>query len=325
MNLALDSTRVALVADVGGTELHAALAHLNGDARPHLQTLRPLQTPNGRLQSALLEQLQNAGLQSVNACAVAAAGRVVRLPERSVVRMGSAQLTIELNDLTQATGASRVMLVNDLAAVAAALPLLSPEERVPFGIARPERTGVRLVVGVSGSFGAAVLTTEGSLLETEAGQLDLAAVSADERQWLNRLAPLGRLSIDGLLSTSGLARLYEICSGLPDESARTIGERARAGEPAARKAMIVFSTWLGRAVGNLALAYGAWNGVYLVGTVLDELEDALDEPAFRKGMEDKSPMAADIGAVPVFRIHHPNPSLLGLAKLALNPEARLPI
>lgn len=315
----LATNKLALVADVGGTYLHAALAWTNGDGRPHLQTLRAQATPNGRLQPALAEHLRDAGLESVGACAVAAAGRVLRMPERSFVRMTASQLTIDLADLGAATGAPRLWLLNDLAAVAAALPQLAADELVAFGVARPLRAGVKLVIGVDRAFGAAVLTADGTLLETEAGQLDLAAVSADERQWLNRLAPLGRLSIETLISVTGLARLYEVVSSVPDVDVATIAARAEAGEASARKTMIVFSTWLGRAVGNLVLAYGAWNGVYLTGSVFDTLGEALDEPAFRKGMEDKSPVAAELNAVPVYRIRHPNPSLLGLATLALQP------
>lgn len=70
-------------------------------------------------------------------------------------------------------------------------------------------------------------------------------------------------------------------------------------------------------MGNQVLAYGAWNGVYLVGTVIGGLGEALDDAAFRKGMEDKAPLTSDIGAVPVFCIEHPQPGLLGLARLAL--------
>jgi glucokinase len=321
--LELASNSVALVADVGGSHLQAALAWINGDARPHLHPLRIQPTPNGRLQAVLSEHLKVAGLDSVGACAVAAAGRVLRMPERSFVRMTSSALTIDLTDLEEATGASRVFLLNDLAAVAASLPLLRADELIAIGVPRPVRAGVRLVIGIDRALGAAVLTADGSLLETEAGQLDLAAVSADERQWLNRLAPLGRLSIETLISASGLARLYEVLSGVPHVDVASIAERAEAGEAQARKTMIVFSTWLGRAVGNLVLAYGAWNGVYLIGSVLDHLGLALDEAAFRKGMEDKAPVAAEINAVPVYRIRHPNPSLLGLAHLALTPTAQL--
>ena len=313
----LVASKVALVADVGGSQLNAALAWINGDARPHLHPLRALPTPNGRLQPTLSAHLRSAGLDSVGACAVSAAGRVLRMPERSFVRMSASQLTIELSDLGEATGASRVFLLNDLAAVAAALPLLTADELIAFGVARPLRAGVKLVIGVDRALGAAVLTADGTLLETEAGQLDLAAVSADERQWLNRLAPLGRLSMETLISTTGLARLYEALSGVPDVDVLTIAERAEAGEPSARKTMIVFSTWLGRAIGNLVLAYGAWNGVYMTGSLFESLGNALDEAAFRKGMEDKTPVTADINAVPVYRIRHPEPSLLGLARLAL--------
>ena len=81
--------------------------------------------------------------------------------------------------------------------------------------------------------------------------------------------------------------------------------------------MLGFSTWLGRVAGNLVLSLGAWGGVSLIGGVVAGLGDALDPLAFRTGFEDKAPFAADLASVPLQRILHPQPALIGMAALAL--------
>lgn len=309
---------LALVADVGGTNTRIALTQAGGE-RPAIAQLQVIPTPGGKLVQAFeayLRSAQQAG--PLQACAVAAAGRVRRLPGRTWVSLTNARLTIDRNDLAEATGAGTSILVNDLAAVAAALPLLRSDELLPVG---PIRTlgspGVRVVVGVGTGLGLAALTSDGTLLESESGHSDLAAVSAEERQWLNRMAPLGRLSVESLLSGTGLSRLYEAAGGAPGLSAAELVLRATADEPLARKTLMAFSRWLGRVVGNMVLIYGAWAGVYLTGGVLDGLGQHFDALAFREGMDDKTPFSADLGAVPVYRIVHPQPALLGLANLAL--------
>lgn len=308
-------TPVALVAAIGDTTSRVALAHPG--TRPELSALRTQATPTGRLQPFLGEYLGSTDAPRPLACAVSAASGVRRLPARTFSRLPEARLTIDRDELAQATGARNPLLVNELGAVAAALPLLAPEELSPVGPARVGSPGARVVVGLGATLGVAVLSADGALLETEAGQADLAAVSAQERLLLNRLAPLGRLTAEALLSQAGLARLYVAFGGPPEVPAAAIVARAHSGDPGARKALIAFCTWYGRAVGNLVLSYGAWNGVYLVGGLLEQLGEAFDAPAFREGLEDKAPLAGDMGSVPVYRVQQPQAALLGLAKLAL--------
>jgi len=177
--------------------------------------------------------------------------------------------------------------------------------------------GHRIVVGLGTGFGAAALTAKGTVLETEAGHMSLAAVSASERRWLDMLAPLGRCAVEQVLSGPGLLRLHEVVSRQPGMEHEELLRQWTQGESSAVRTMSVFSTWLGRTVGDLVLAQGAWGGVTLCGGVVDRLGPALDATAFRKGFEDKTPFAADLAAVPVWKVRHPHPALLGLARLAL--------
>lgn len=302
------------VADIGGTQCRLALARTapSGIELDHLQVIA---TPRGDFTTALRAYLDAVGCDRPGGVAVAAAGRVRRLPGRSWVSLTNTQLNVERESLASLT-AGGVWLANDLAAVAAALPLLQPSERVAFGPHREHLSDLRLVVGVGTGFGAAALPVDGGVIETESGHVDLAAVSAEERQWLNRMAPLGRLAVEQVLSGPGLLRLYEAVSGVPCADYETLLKRLDAHEAVARKALAVFSSWLGRVIGNLVLTFGAWGGVYLTGGVVSGLSGVLDMKAFRRSFEDKAPFTADLGAVPVYQILHPHPALVGMARMA---------
>jgi glucokinase len=303
-----------LVADVGS--LHCRIALARRDAyRPQLESHRLYAAPRTDLVDVLREYLLDARCEQPAAIAVAAAGRVRRLPGRTWVSVTHTSLTLERESLSNLCGGP-CWIANERAAIAAALPLLSSDERWCFGPARAAVEGLRLVVSVGSGFGVAALTADETVIETEAGHADVAAVSAEERQWLNRLAPLGRLTADALLSESGLLRLYEVISGQSCQAVDELLLRLRKHENAALKTLTAFSTWLGRSTGNIVLSLGGWGGVDLTGSLVGNLGDSLDLHAFRRGFEDKAPFSADLAAVPVYRIAHAHPALLGMARIA---------
>lgn len=311
----MNPTAATLVVDVGGTNTRMALAAVEGHATQLLH-LQVLPTPKGRLTETLQSYLAPLHHITVMGIAVAAAGRIRRLPGRISVSLTNAALTVEREELQTAFNLSRVWLVNDLAAIAAALPCLAGDELRAMGNARTAMPGHRLVVGLGTGFGVAALTADGTLIETEAGHANLAAVSASERQWLNSLAPLGRVAIEQVLSGPGLLRLHAIVARQPLENHEELHLRWARGDAGALRTYTAFSTWLGRVVSDLVLCHGAWSGVVLAGGVVEKLGAALDAEAFRSGFEDKAPFSADLGTVPVWTVHHPQPALLGLARLA---------
>lgn len=306
-----------LVMDVGGTHTRLALAW-PANSRVRLSAVEVIATPRGSLNGVIRSFLEKHGHVGLSAMAIAAAGRVRRLPGRTTVSLTNAALGIEREDLQSQFAVARVHLVNDLAAIAAALPWLADDELSRVGGARAAVPGHRLVVGIGTGFGASALTADGHLLETEAGHADLAAVSASERRWLDQLAPLGRCAVEQVLSGPGLLRLHEVIAQKPLALHEDLRLAHRQGDPAALRTLTAFSTWLGRTVGNLVLSHGAWGGVVLAGGVLERMSDSFDGQAFRQGFEDKAPFSSDLAAVPVWQIRHTQPALLGLARLALN-------
>ncbi|TDU31198.1 glucokinase [Panacagrimonas perspica] len=309
------TTEHVLVADVGGTHCRLALGRRD-QGRIVLENLRVMPTPPANFEILVREYLAQAGCPQPAAVAVAAAGRVNSTPGRRWVALTNTPLVLERESLASIAG-GRAWLVNDLGAVAAALPHLAASELRDFGPVRGAPGGRRLVLGVGTGLGASLLTEGGEPLDTESGHADLAAVSADEIEWSARLSTQGRVSVEHVLCGSGLLRLHEVVSGERLPAVDALLARWRAGDPDARTTLLGFSSWLGRVAGNLVLSLGAWGGVFLIGGVVAGLGDALDPGAFRAGFEDKAPFADDLARVPLQRIVHPQPALLGMAGLAL--------
>lgn len=310
---AASSGSAALVADVGGTHTRLALAT---GAPLQLHDIRVSPTPSGSLLPLARAYLAEAGTR-VDRCAVAAAGRIRREHGGERVTLTNVALDIDVSQLRELVPAA--MLVNDLAAVASALPLFTAGDFLDLDAGGEALHGARLVLGVGTGIGAAVRLADGALLETEAGHVELAAPIPTHRGWLQAL-PGGRASAERLLAGPGLVRLHAQASGERDVAVATLVERARAGDAAALATLHAYADWLGRFAGDLVLAYGAWGGVHLIGGVVAGLGDRLDAQAFRAGMVDKSRFGDELARVPVRRIVHPQPALLGLAALAFERE-----
>ena len=298
-----------MIVDLGGTTVRLALAASDGS----LRALERHASPRQDLLPLLLNYRERQG-QALSGLTIGAAGRIRRLPGRASVTLTNLALTLSREELSAALGVP-VLLLNDLAAVAAALPVLPSSELEAFGPDRQPGQGTRVVVGLGTGFGAAVLTADGAILETEAGHADLPAATVEERACLTRLSPLKAVSIETLFSGPGLLRHHALQTGENLDDPGLLHERVRS-DPRSAKAMRQYSRWLGRVCGNLVLGFGAWGGLYLAGGVSRRLGPLLDSACFREGFEDKPHFGPELAVVPVWRIRAEEPALLGLARLA---------
>jgi glucokinase len=168
--------------------------------------------------------------------------------------------------------------------------------------------GTAIVAAVPGGWHA---------IQGDGGHADLAPVDDEELDVWQRLRRLhGRLSAESVLSGPGLERLYSALADGARLGAAEIDAAAWRGEPAAAAAHALFTRWLGRVAGNLALIAGARGGVYLAGGILPRWGDRFDVSAFRRAFEDKAPYTGWLRAIPSYLVMHPQPGLLGLAVLA---------
>ena len=87
-------------------------------------------------------------------------------------------------------------------------------------------------------------------------------------------------------------------------------------DPIATSAMRVFFEVLGQYAGDVALIFGAIDGIYIAGGIAGRYRDMLLNSAFRTTFEAKPPHDKLMKSIPTQLITHSQPGLLGAADYA---------
>jgi glucokinase len=312
-----------LVCDVGGTRTRLALAERAGDGF-RLHAVEESPTAPG-VADTVRRYLRNQGdvhlgrgeRPLVTAAAFGGAGAVAA---DGSLRLTNADVHLDPSELARAAGVRRAVVANDFGAIAEAIPHLPPETLMPCGGGVPVEGAPVAVLGPGTGLGTAIAAPAAGgwlAMAGDGGHSDLAPVDDEELEVWQRLRRAhGRVSAETVLCGPGLLRLYAAISGDRMSDVAAIDAAAWRGEPAALKTHALFTRWLGRVAGNLALFAGARGGVYLAGGILPRWAARFDVAAFRHGFEDKTPFGPWLAAIPAFIITHPHPGLVGLAALA---------
>ena len=274
---------IQVLADVGGTNARFAVS--GGEGAPtDIRRFAVRDFP--RFPDALAVYADGRPVVSV---AVAAAGPVVD----GAVRLTNAEWLISEPEILGACPNAKVHVLNDLEAVALALPMLSGSDIATLHAGEPVTRSPMVALNVGTGFGAAVAVPAGNgwtALPTEAGHMSLIPTEADRGLFS------AQTTIEGVLSGPSLARLRDDTS---DPTALRDG----------------FSHILGRVAGDLILATGAWGGLFLCGGVLNVMEETVDRAVFLDALHDRQGVAGRIRSVPVHQIRADEPALLGLSTL----------
>lgn len=309
-----------LVGDVGGTHTRLALAEPHGNDWRFTRLERSPTGPGP--EAAIRNYLQAAGQPALAGAAFCGAGPV---GTDGAIRLTNAELRLEPAALAAAAGVARVSLINDFAAIAHAVPRLPAAALVALGAGRAAQDAPRLVLGPGTGLGVALAVPEGGawrVIAGEGGHADLAPADHEELEaWRRLRARHGRVSLETVLSGPGLERLHAVLTSGPAQGAAEIAEAAWRQDPPAMRTVMLFTRWLGRAAGNLALATGARGGVYLAGGIVPAWGSRFDAAAFRAAFEDKGPRADWLRAIPCHVVQHPEPGLYGLAVMSAETAA----
>jgi len=308
-----------LVADIGGTNARCARAQRSADGIV-LQGLQQYATADfSSLEQALRHFLGGERPQrAVLALACAITGDRLKITNNP--------WAFSLSELAAQLGCP-VAAINDFAAVSIALPALGADDVLAIGSAVPVRVPAArrcyAVVGPGTGLGVGGLVLESgrrTVIESEGGHLAFAPADAYEAAVLAALWPrFGRVSAERLLSGPGLVNLHEaMCTvdGLPLEPLRAQDITARAAAQAdgsCARVVALACGLLGSFAGDIALAFGAWDGVFLHGGVAQQLRPWLLQGAFRQRFENKGRHAPIMQAIPTRLIVHPQAGLLGAA------------
>lgn len=234
-------------------------------------------------------------------------------------------------DLHARLGLTDIVVLNDFEAQALATTAVGAEhvETIVPGQAEPDAS--RVVLGPGTGLGVAGMVRARDIwipVPGEGGHVDLGPRTARDAEVWPHLEPIdGRISGEQMLCGRGLVYTYRaVCVANGTAPAFTdpaeVTAAADAGsDPAAKEAIDIFVTCLGRLAGDMALIFMARGGIFLSGGIAQKIVPALKSGLFAAAFHDKAPHSALMREMPVFVMTHPRAALAGLAAYARDPLA----
>jgi glucokinase len=322
------SPQYLLAGDIGGTK--TVLALFSTDQGP-FQPLEKAVYPSKKF--ATLEEIVHIYLENRPARVQLASFGIAGPVNKNRVRTTNLPWTVEAGLLSQVINGAPAWLLNDLEAIAYAVPYLRPEDLHTLNRGLPDPHGSVGVVAPGTGLGEAFLTWDGNHYRphpSEGGHVDFGPANQSELELLNFLMPrLGHVSYERVCSGSGMPNLYAFFrdSGRYAEPEWLKGELAQAADPTPvivraaleKRAEICVATLdtfvaiLGNEAGNLALKVFSTGGVYLGGGIPPRIIPFLEKGHFMKAFKHKGRFSGALARIPVHVILNPELALIGAA------------
>ena len=313
-----------LIGDIGGTNARfAVLTDAYADARefPAVRTA-DFATIEDAIQAAVLDKTSVQPRSAI----LAVAGPV----DGDAIDLTNCHWVVRPRDLIAGLAFSDVIVVNDFEAQALAVADMAPEHLVELGRGRAENNQTRVVLGPGTGLGVGALVRAGRVwvpVPGEGGHVDLGPrTERDHEVWPHIERVNGRVSAEQVLCGPGIERLYRaVCAADGAEthfaSAADITAAAVArSNGQAQETLDLFSTYLGRVAGDLALIFMATGGVFVSGGIGQHIVGILKSGLFRAAFEDKAPHSELIASIATRLIIHPLAPLAGLSAFARTPS-----
>ena len=319
-----------LIGDIGGTKTALALVPGDSDPRHFLAEKTFLSAGFSSLEAIITEYLKD----------------IDDTPEQAIfgvagpVMEGRATLTnlpwvVDQQKIQKIFGFLSVRLLNDLEAIAHAVPFLTQSELLTINEGRTVGTGNIAVVAPGTGLGEAFLTRDGDryyVHPSEGGHADFAPRTTGEMELLAYLMDrFDHVSYERVCSGPGIATIYSFLreSGYAPEPA-WLTERLRAvkdptpviisaaldGEHRCElclKTVDMFVSIVGGEVGNIALTVMATGGVYLGGGIPPRIIPFFQKALFRESFLRKGRYSDFVEKIPVRIILNTKAPLLGAA------------
>jgi glucokinase len=319
-----------LIGDIGGTKTDVLIVSVQaGPARP-LARARLKSAGYPDLKTLLNEFLATAGLPVTHAC-LAVAGPVIN----GHAHLNNLPWEVDGAALRAELAFASVDILNDLAAIAHAIPVLQATDLKTLNAGRATDTGTKAVIAPGTGLGEAFLVWDGERYRpqpSEGGHTDFAPPTAA----LAGLVPFlqrryDHVSYELVCSGIGIPHLYEFfrdqnpareaadfaaaLAASTDHTPLIIGAALHPDTPCplCRAAVDAFLTILAAEAANLALKVFAMGGVYIAGGIPPRLLPLLDEKRFVKAFCAKGRFAKLLAQIPVYMVMNPDATLMGTA------------
>jgi glucokinase len=322
---------LVLAGDVGGTKANIGLFR-HGEGRPELEAIESYPSRDAAGLEDLIERFLHKHAVSVSSACFGIAGPVTE----GECRTTNLPWIVSEAALRERFKWDRARLVNDLAATAMGVPLLTEPELAVINPGRPIRDGAVGVVAPGTGLGMSLAIVEGGRIHpmaSEGGHVDFAPRNELETDLLiDLLKQRPHVSVERLASGPGLFTIYSslrrirgnaepgpltrrIESGDPP---RVITEAALSREdPLCVEALDLFVSIIGAIAGNLALTGLTTGGIYLGGGVPPKILPKLRDGTFMEAFIAKGRFEEFMRKIPVKVILNDRTALLGAAHCAL--------
>ncbi len=323
-----------VVGDIGGTKTLLTLLEPGSDPRRPVAEKEYHSASYPGLDAIVRAFLAETGGKAEFGC-FDVAGPVVQ----GQVQATNLPWTMDEQGLAQSLGLRRVILLNDLKAIAYAIPHLLPTDVHTLNDAAAEPNGPIAVVAPGTGLGEAFLVWNGrdyTACASEGGHASFAPTTDQQVDLLRYLRQrLGDVSFERVCSGLGIGNLYEFLrdSGAWPETPGFAGQLEQAadrtpliaragmqdpvGNPLAAAAMALFVEILGNEAGNLALKVMSTGGVYLAGGMPARVLPLLGTGRFLEAFVSKGRLAGVLRRMPV-HVVTARAALLGAARYGLD-------
>jgi len=337
-----------LAGDIGGTKA------LLGLFEPYAQRPAPVATEQyvtldyDNFEAMLTRFLDSrrVSARDIDAASFGVAGAVTN----QVAQLTNVPWCIDAASLGAKAGLRRVRLLNDLEAMAYAVPVLAGDELATLQEGVRVATGNIAVIAAGTGLGEGMLiNVEGRFVpgQSEGGHADFAARTPRELEMVAALSRvLGRVSAEHILSGPGLVNVYRFTHDVLEPQRNELGENplasgqalvprtcpgvgtvteaadlpARISQSALTRrcarcveAMELFVSAYGAEAGNMGLRVVATAGVFVGGGIAPRILPALRDGRFMEAFRAKAPLDGLVSRMPVAVILNKQSGLLGAA------------
>jgi len=323
----LENKPFVLAGDIGGTKTNMGLFQ-KGKSRPILKHFEIYSSREAANLEEIIQQFQKKYAITVVCAAFGIAGPVFD------GRCKTTNLPWEVSEdrIKKRFGWPCVSLINDLAATALAIPMLSNKEVFLLNRAISRKMkNIALIAPGTGLGKALIIFQNGNYvpLSSEGGHADFAPNRDIEIDlWKHLHKRFGHVSVERVLSGPGLFNIYSwlkdsgryreaswIAQKIKeDDPARVITEAGLDGKDSlCVEALKMFVSILGAVSGNLALTGMTTGGVYLGGGIPPKILPILKKGLFMNAFKAKGRFSDMLEKIPVKVILNDRAALMGAA------------
>ncbi len=321
---------VVLAGDIGGTKTHLGLFY-QGKRRPLLKVMETYASQEAPNLEYIIEGFLKRHEVAIFVACFGIAGPVIN---------GRCKTTNLPWDVSEAQVKRRfkwkdVRLINDLTAMAHAIPFLNSRESLSLNKAKARKGGNLALLAPGTGLGESLLIFQKGRyipIPSEGGHADFSPNNDQEvRLWQYLHARYGHVSIERVLSGPGLFNIYSWLkdSGQYKEPEWLAGDiremdpsmiitqaAMNKDQPLCVATLDMFVSILGAVAGNLALTGMTTGGVYLGGGIPLKILPKLGEGIFLKSFTNKGRFKGLLEKIPVRVILNDRAAQLGAASCA---------